>query len=44
MLAGDEKRVLGLQNVLAHSGYEVPTTIDEVAEITERLQNTVNIL
>ncbi len=43
MLCEDEKRVLGLQNVLAHSGYEVPTTIDEVAEITERLQNTVNI-
>ena len=42
MLVNDHKRILGLQNVLAHSGYEVPTTIDEVAEVTERLETQVN--
>ncbi len=43
MLADDEKTTLNLQMILANSGYEVPTTIDEVAEVTERLKQQVNV-
>ncbi len=43
MSEGDTKRVKGLQMLLAKSGYEVPTTFDEVAEIYERIENQVNI-
>lgn len=39
----DEKRVLSLQMRLALSGYEVPTTLEEVAEVIDRLEKQVNI-
>lgn len=42
MLAEDEKRVLQLQTLLAHSGYEVPTNLDEVAECLARIDQQVN--
>ena len=42
MISGDTKRVLGLQMLLAKSGYEVPTTLDEVADIYDRLLEQVN--
>ena len=41
MAAGDTKRVLGLQMLLARSGYEVPTTHAEVQDVYERLETQV---
>ena len=43
MTENDEDKVRGLQRRLAVSGQEVPTTLSEIAEIRERLKESVNI-
>ncbi len=43
IVTNDEAHVRGLQRRLAVSGYEVPTTLSEIAEIRERLKESVNI-